>query len=474
VSSWADGVEASIRAIAREQWAALGGDSHYLDPDLRQWSVLAGPFGVTQLGAAAFATVGAAVAELLATAGYAAPRVAVDVGLASAWLTKPTPSVPDGWERPSPWSDVSLDYPAADGRWVRLQANYPHLRRAVGIALAARETPEAFAAAIGRMDADTAERLIVDGGGAAAATRTVDEWAAHPQGAAVAAEPLVDVVDGAEVKDAWRPRADRPLSGLRVLDVTRVLAGPTATRFLAGLGAEVLRIDPEGYAEPHGGSGGDLTVGKRCANLALDTEAGRRCFLELLGDADIFVHGLRAGALDGLGLGPDVRAAVRPGLIDVTLNAYGWSGPWAGRRGFDTLVQTSAGYSTATMRHNGLSSPRLLPAQVLDIATGYLIAAAAIRGATRRLAQGRGSSWRLSLARTARHILPQAEVPTDFELRLPVSGPVERYVHWSPGGPVRRLKQPLTVGDVPVFWEYPGDPYGSATPRWVSDRRERR
>ncbi|MCU1415203.1 MAG: hypothetical protein JWN80_2543 [Microbacteriaceae bacterium] len=462
-------VEQSIREIAGEQWAALGGSAIAADAVITAGPLFAGPFGVSQLGAASFVTVGNAVAELLAAAGHPTPVVSVDVGVTTAVLSKPAPSIPDGWDRPTPWSDVSLDYPTADGRWVRLQANYPHLRKAVSTALGAEETPEAFAAAFAKLDADVAEQMIVDAGGAAAASRTMEEWRKLPQGIAVASEPLVDVVEAGPSVSDWRPRADRPLSGIKVLDITRVLAGPTGTRFLAGLGAEVLRIDPAGYAEPQGGSGGDLMLGKRCANLELDTPEGKARFLELLADADIFVHGLRAGALDGLGLGAEVRAAARPGLIEVTLNAYGWSGQWAERRGFDTLVQTSAGYSTARMAHEGASSPKLLAAQVLDIGTGYLIAAAAIRGLTRRLNEGIGSTWRLALARSIRHLLPQETVSSDDEVVLPVTGPLDPLLHWTPAGPVHRLQVPVSIDGAPVYWEYPGDPYGSATPMWVTE-----
>lgn len=467
MTNWSDQTEAAIRAIASEQWAAMGGRASALDPEISNLQLLPGPFGVTQMGAAAFATLGTAVSELHVAAGHDPRRVGVDVGLASAWLSSPVPSLPDGWERPLPWSDVSADYPTADGRWVRLQANYPHLRRATAASLGAEVTPESIASAMIQLDADEAVDRIMEGGGAAAATRTQQEWADHPQGSAVAAEPFIDMFDGEPAGSSWSPSPDRPLRGLRILDITRVLAGPTGTKYLAGLGAEVLRIDPTGYREALGGSGGDLMLGKRCANLDLDTDAGRAKFLELLADADVFVHGLRNGALEGLGLGEEVRRAARPGLIEVTLNAYGWTGPWIGRRGFDTLVQTAAGFSTAMMAHFGLDRPKLLPAQVMDIGIGYLIAATTIRGLTKRLQDGRGSTWRLSLARAGRHIYAQDDVPAEHQLRWPVTGPTEDIAHWTPAGPVRRLLAPLAVGGSPLFWEYPGDPYGSATPMWV-------
>jgi len=466
-NTWAEGVEASIRKIAAEQWAALGGRPEALDPDLTNLLLLPGPFGVTQLGAAAFATVGTAVSELLVAAGHGPQRTAVDVGLTATWLSSPGPSISYLWNRPKPWSDVSADYATKDGRWVRLQANYPHLRQATARSLGAEVNVESIGKAMARLDADEAVDRISAGGGAAAATRSIEQWHALPQGQAVAVEPLVDVVTGGDAGSTWQPSADRPLRGLRVLDITRVLAGPTGTKFLAGLGAEVLRVDPTGYQEVHGTSGGDLMLGKRCTYLDLDTDGGRAKFLELLADADVFVHGLRADALVKLGLGPEVLQATRPGLIDVSLNAYGWTGPWVDRRGFDTLVQTASGFSMAMKEYHHLDHPKLLPAQVMDIGTGYLIAAAVIRGLTQRLTEGTGSTWRLSLARSIRHILPQEEVPAEHVLQWPITGPTEEVAHWTPGGPVKRLLAPITMGTLPWFWEYPGDPYGSATPMWV-------
>ena len=452
-------------ALFRDAWAALGGGPR--EVGLRGERILpAAPFGVSALSAAAFAAAGSAVAELLEAAGASPPPVTVDAELASAWMR--TPTHPVGWERGTPWHAVSTDYPTADGRWVRLQANYPRLREATARVLGVPVDPDAFAAVFRAHDADEIEQAIVAGGGAAAATRSLAEWDAHPHGRTLREEPLVDVIAGDAADDTWTPLPGRPLSGIRVLDITRVLAGPMATRFLAGYGAEVLRIDPPGYAEPDGESGGDLTLGKRCAHLPLDTDEGRDRFLALLAEADVLVHGLRPGALDGLGLGEAARRAARPGLVEVTLNAYGWTGPWAGRRGFDTLVQTSAGMSTELMRRAGGARPELLPAQVLDFATGYLMAAAALRGLTRRMTEGRGSSWRLALARTARLMLAHGAPPEGPALAVPVAPDPHGRIFTSPYGPVRRLAFPLEVGGSPLFWERPGDPYGSATPRWAS------
>jgi crotonobetainyl-CoA:carnitine CoA-transferase CaiB-like acyl-CoA transferase len=461
------------RRLYQRMWAALGGPGDLASGvTFANGAVLPGPFAVSHVGAASFGAVGAAVADLVSTVTGEAPAVRVDRTLASVWLAYW--SDPVGWDRGTPWHGVSTDYAASDGRWVRLQANYDHLRRAAAKSLGATEDREAFARAIAAMTADEAEHAIVTGGGAAAATRTLEEWAAHPQGQAVAAEPLIDTTfgDGAfsgGVPAGWAPTPERPLAGIRVLDITRVLAGPVGTRTLAGYGAEVLRIDPPGFLEPGGAKGGgDLTLGKRCVYLDLSTPEGRDSFLALLSEADVLVHGLRPAALDGLGLGADVRRAAAPGVIEVTLNAYGWTGPWQGRRGFDTLVQTSAGMSAELMRRGGLPGPKLLPSQVLDFATGYLIAAAAIRGLAERARTGRWSTWRLALARTGALLRDAGEAPEEAALGDPDGGWYEDRVYNFPKGPVRRLAWPTAVGQAPLFWERAGDPYGTATPVWAT------
>jgi crotonobetainyl-CoA:carnitine CoA-transferase CaiB-like acyl-CoA transferase len=187
------------------------------------------------------------------------------------------------------------------------------------------------------------------------------------------------------------------------LDLTRVLAGPVATRFLAGLGAEVLRLDPPGWDEP--GVLPDVTLGKRRTRLDLRTRAGRDRFEALLRGADLLVHGYRPGALDGLGWDAAHRQALRPGLVEVSLNAYGWDGPWRDRRGFDSLVQMSCGIAEAGMARLGKEKPFPLPVQALDHACGYIMAAAALISLRRRRETGMGSITRLSLARVARLLL---------------------------------------------------------------------
>lgn len=262
--------------------------------------------------------------------------------------------------------------------------------------------------------------------------------------------------------DPTAPHRPRPLEGVRVLDLTRVLAGPVATRFLAGAGAEVLRLDPPDWDEP--AVVPEVTLGKRCARLDARTADGRAAVLELLAGADVLVHGYRPGALDALlGIDADGRAAHRPGLVEVCLDAYGWSGPWSGRRGFDSLVQMSCGIAERGMRWAGRDVPTPLPVQALDHATGYLLAAEAIDGLRERWETGTGSVRRASLARTAAWLVDLAPDDDQPLPEVPWGRATVEHTAWGPG---RRLPPPVTVEGTPLRWFRAATPLGSDAARW--------
>ncbi|MBX9720412.1 MAG: CoA transferase, partial [Candidatus Obscuribacterales bacterium] len=268
---------------------------------------------------------------------------------------------------PAPWDPIAGDYRSNDG-WIRLHTNAPHHRKAAEKILGAHDDRSNMARAVSGWSAQELETAIVDAGGCAAEMRSGSAWIEHPQGIAVASEPLVQFkTTETKTEWSWTPTPSRPLAGLRVLDLTRVLAGPVATRFLAGYGANVLRIDPPTWEEP--GVVPEVTLGKKCARLDLRNQNDRKCFEELLSQTDILIHGYRPGALDALGYGSAERRALSPGLIDVSLSAYGGSGPWAARRGFDSLVQMSTGIAEAGMNWRKTDKPIPLPVQALDHAT---------------------------------------------------------------------------------------------------------
>ena len=425
------------RELTQQCWTALGGHERALEQvSFVGEGDLPSAFAVTDLASAAIATAALAVSE--------GSRVTVDRRLASMWFH--TSLRPIGWKLPAPWDPIAGDYPCADG-WIRLHTNAPHHRRAAEQVLGVQGDREAVARAVAGWEKTKLETAVVAAGGCAAEMRSAAEWARHPQGRAVAGEPLAHLEGRGAAK---------PLRGARVLDLTRVLAGPVATRFLAGFGADVLRIDPPGWDEP--GVVPEVTSGKRCARLDLREARDRATFEGLLSKADVLIHGYRPEALERLGFGVEARRKLAPGLVDVSLDAYGWTGPWAGRRGFDSLLQMSSGIAEAGMRWRKADKPVPLPVQALDHATGYLMAAAAIRGLNGGFARAR-----LSLARTARLLTEQADAsPLAPETEADLAPSVEK-TSW---GDARRLLPPVTVEGAPMQWSRGASALGSAEARW--------
>lgn len=461
-----DAANETSQALYAEIRAALDDLSSAAMPDV-EWvgsGSLPSVFATSDLAAASIAAAGAEVASLLAIAGHPLPAVQVDRRLASLWFQWSTQ--PIDWTPAPPWDPIAGDYRAADG-FIRLHTNALHHRDAALRVLQAPAEKAGVATAVTTWRAEDLEAAVVRAGGCAAAMRSLAQWEQHPQGIAVSREPLIAWrVTGDRGQTAWQPGAQQPLRGIRVLDLTRVLAGPVATRFLAGFGAEVLRIDPPDWDEP--GVIPEVTVGKRCARLDLKSAEGAKQLQRLLESADVLVHGYRADALERLGLGEDVRRRIRPGLIDVALNAYGWTGPWRNRRGFDSLVQMSAGIAEAGMRAAGTPVPKPLPVQALDHATGYLMAAAVVRGLSRRSSHGEGATARLSLARTAALLTNYSEDSLGGVFPPAMDAEWASEVEASEFGAMRRLRPPVSVGRASMSWALPASRLGSSPPEWVA------
>ncbi|KGF67427.1 CAIB/BAIF family CoA transferase [Hoeflea sp. BAL378] len=448
-------------------WSALGGKPEIADRvELSGEGSLASVFAVSDFAAAAIATAGLALAEWTAARTGSVPPLRVDRRLASLWFSFSI--APQGWDLPAVWDAIAGDYPTADG-WIRLHTNAAaHRAAALSVLGAATEDGldrAAVAARVAGWRADELEAAIVAAGGCAAAMMSLDQWAEHPQGRAVMAEPLMrmDLGGGARASASGFDAA-RPLAGLRVLDLTRVLAGPVATRFLAGFGADVLRIDPPGWDE--GAIIPEVTPGKRCARLDLKQAGDRDRFAALLTDADVVVHGYRADALEALGLGADMRRALNPGLIDVSLDAYGWTGPWANRRGFDSLVQMSGGIAEAGMARARAERPVPLPVQALDHGAGYLLAAAAVRGLTMRHSHATGSRWRTSLARVGGFVAGWPQGPVAHPIGKPEPDDYAPAVEQTAWGPMRRLRPALSLGGAAMHWDRPAGQLGTSAPEW--------
>ncbi|OIQ45868.1 MAG: acyl-CoA transferase [Roseobacter sp. MedPE-SW] len=422
-------------------------------------------FAVSELANASFAAVGQQLARFMQATGLCgepAP-VTVDQRLASLWFGYSFAA--QGWELPSLWDPIAGNYQCKDG-WIRLHTNLPHHRAAALTVLGCAEDPAAVRTTVETWAGQQLESAVVEHGGVAAFMRSRTQWLAHPQGQAVAKEPLVNWVAPRPVSLRNRPEATpaRPLAGLRVLDLTRVLAGPIATRTLAGFGAEVLRIDPPGWDEP--GVIQDISLGKSMASLDLRNRDDLQRFEELLAQADVLVHGYRPGALDGLGLSRPKRTQIAPNRVEVCLNAYGWTGPWAKRRGFDSLVQMSAGTAETGAQWAGADKPTPLPVQALDHATGYMMAAAVLNALTFATTSQRAASARLSLARMAEQLAHMPQQLSGPKIEGPGPGDYASHIENSSWGPALRLRPALVVGTTQMQWDSPAQACGSAPARW--------
>lgn len=452
-------------ALVQHTWDAIADGTRRDTGNLR----LTGPrvtlpahFDVTGLavGAVSCATLAAArfLAERQGTG--TAPDVRIDSREASVAFASEGRFIPVGWERPPLWDPIAGNYRTADG-WIRLHTNYPYHRAAVETLLDAadRDTVQERVASLSAVEL---EQAVVDAGGAAAAMRSRDQWLMTEAGAATIDAPVATTTWRDATGDArWADGVERPFQGLRVLDLTRVIAGPVCTKYLAGHGADVLRIDPPGFEEVASALP-ETTAGKRTAMLDLSTADGRTRFDALVADADVLVCGLRADALDRLGYDDERLRSRNPGLVIARLNAYGWSGPWRDRRGFDSLIQMSSGIAAAGADEG--SAPVPLPVQALDHATGWLLGAAIARSLTRRLTENRTATIHASLIGTANLLfsLPQPEDsphPESLE-EVPL---VERSTEW---GRLRAVGPAGHIRGVSQAWDHDAGPLGRHEARW--------
>lgn len=470
----ADEASKLANAMTAEFLAALDIDPSFNDVvSFSGEGSIAGYFAYTDYLAASMAAFGAALSHLLEVGTGQRHAVNVDRDLSHWCLKLCEPVGPQAEVKKNP--RIGAVYATADGRWLRLTDATPRLQSRILKVLGVPADPDAVAKVIRNHDADDLEAAILEGGGAAAASRSMSDWASHPAGQALAKEQIVAVEELGPTASGWRPTSGRPLAGIRVIDCTRIVAGPMATRLLAAYGAEVLRLDPPGYVDHVSKDQTHYTIGKRCARLDLADTEGRTRFLDLLSGADIFVHGFRPGVFENHGVGPEVRSDVRPDLVEVVHNAYGWTGPWAQRRGFDTVISVSMGMLNESMCRAGIDfpdpdHPGLSQHSILDHCLGHLDAAAAIRGLARRTEHGVGSRSRLSLARAAL-VLAEAGGRPDGPLIGPAS-PADLFeprLVRSARGPARLRVAPLQVEGNPLFWERPPEAFGSSSPTWSDE-----
>lgn len=457
----------NLSAVLSDIWA-LGG----LAPVALQHATLVGAdpvlpssFAVGTAAQTSIAAAALAACELGHVRGQPRQQVSVDMAHAAleceSWFSV-NGQVSDVWDK------FSGLYACADG-WVRVHANFAHHRDGalalLGLSSTNTERDDAQRA-LRNWNAVDFESAAAERGLVVSALRSFDAWDAHPQAQAVAAQPLLTMERIGDAAPAPLPALhtdQRPLTGLRVLDLTRIVAGPVAGRTLAALGADVMLVNAPHL--PNVGLIAETSRGKLSCHIDLRDAHQRSIMDRLLQDAHVLVQGYRPGGLDALGYGPQALADKRPGIVVVSLSAYGDRGPWADRRGFDSLVQAATGFNLAEAQAAGSAQPKALPVQILDHATGYLIAFAAAAAKRRQLQQGGSWHVRVSLAQTAHWLRSLGRVASGFAVTAPERQP---YLESSASGfgTLTALRHSAQLSRTPAGWSRPSVAPGTHAPVW--------
>ena len=430
--------------------------------------VLPSSFAVGTVAQATIAAVAAAAAHLWCERGGDVQDVSVDMHHAAFEFLSERYFRVDGEPPASSWDAIAGPYRCGDGRWVRIHTNFEHHRDGILDLLDCGYDRSSVQAALGGWRADTFEDAVAERGLVATMMRSPAEWLASPQGAALAGQPLVSIERIGRAPINQLLAAPRPLANVQVLDLTRIIAGPVCGRALAAHGAEVLRI-----ASPRLPFIAPLIVdtgrGKRSAFIDLDHDAGRAGLRNLLREADVFVQGYRPGGLAARGFSPEEAAELRPGIVYVSLSAYGTEGPWAGRRGFDSLVQTASGINYAEAEAAGVKGPKELPCQALDHASGYLMALGTIAALTRRAREGGSWHVQVSLARSGRWLQGLGRIAGGHTCPAPSPAEAEPFLETSESGfgRLEAVRHAAQLSRTPARWDLPSMPLGSHKGGWV-------
>jgi crotonobetainyl-CoA:carnitine CoA-transferase CaiB-like acyl-CoA transferase len=458
----------SPKEILADIWSSAGGAASALgavrltgdEPQLPS------SFRVAAAAQTSVAATGLAAAEIWKLRSGQSQDVAVDMRHAVVECRSERYLRVDDKPPPPAWDAIAGVYKVRDG-FVRLHTNFPHHRDAVCKVLNCKPVRDDVQAALMQWDGTAFETAAYAAGGVVAFMRSYDEWSATPHAKALAQLPLISISKIGDAAPKPWPKGDRPLAGIRVLDLSRVIAGPVAGRTLAAHGADVLLISgPDLPAIPW------LTIdtgrGKLTSFVELRSEQGRGVLHDLLANADIFSQGYRPHAIAGLGFSPEQAAAINPGIVYVTLSAYGHSGPWAERRGFDSLVQTTTGFNHAEGKAAGVDGPKELPAQMLDHATGYFMAFGAMMAKARQAREGGSWHVQVSLAGTGRWLWNLGRVKEGFATPDLKAEAVTPFLEEVPSGfgSLRSVRHSAQMSKTPAFWARPAMPLGSHPPQW--------
>jgi crotonobetainyl-CoA:carnitine CoA-transferase CaiB-like acyl-CoA transferase len=459
----------SAKKVLADLWRMAAHDPAGLDAVTLTGTepVLPSSFAV---GTAAQATVGAAVLaanELWLQRTGRRQQASVDMRDAGVEFRSERYLLIDG-KPPHEHRDKTVGlYRTADDRWIRLHTNLPHHCAGTLKLLGAEYDRASVQRAIDRWKAFDLEDAAAAAGLVVTATRSFAEWDATPQGQAVAAQPLFTIERIGDAAPEPLPAGDWPMTGIKVLDLTRVIAGPVCGRTLAAHGADVLNISAAHVPQMEA-LVIDTNRGKLTAQLDLRGASGRDRLATLIRSADIFIQGYRPGAIAQYGFAAEDVARLRPGVVCVSLCAYGHAGPWASRRGFDSLVQNANGLNVAEAEAAGENKPKPLPCQELDHATGYLMAFGAMTALKQRATEGGSWHVRCSLAQTGQWFCNLGRIDNGLACPDPSFDDVRDRLEEGPSGFGRltSVRHCAVLSETPVRWVRPSMPLGSHAAEW--------
>jgi crotonobetainyl-CoA:carnitine CoA-transferase CaiB-like acyl-CoA transferase len=457
------------RDILAELWALVGLRAGALTQArlVGAEPALPSSFRVGALAQATIAASGLAAAELWRQRGGAEQEVTVDMRHAAVEFLSERLFTVDSGPPPSIVDRIWGLYPCGDGRWIHMHTHFEHHRHAVLGLLKCDYSRKAVKSALQRWEAQAFEDAAAKVGAVVSMVRRPEEWEVHPHCQALDRLPLMSLEKIGEAPPHSLGPSARPLGGIRVLDLTRMVAGPVSGRTLAAHGAEVMRV-----TGPHLPFDAALIIdvgrGKLSSHIDLREAAGRAMLEGLLEGANVFVQGYRPGAIAQWGFGPEQAARIRPGIVYVSLSAFGHEGPWAYKRGYDSIVQAASGIKFAEGQAADIEDPRPLPAQALDHGSGYLIALGVMAALMRQAEQGGSWHVRVALARTGRWLQSLGRVERGFDCDPATRDNSLDYLEDADSGFGRLsvVRHAAQLSSTPARWLRPSMPLGSHPPKW--------
>lgn len=368
------------------------------------------------------------------------------------------------WRRQRNRQGISTPHPTKDGRYFLPHMGLPHLAERVLSVLACDFELEAIVEAVSRWNALELEEAIAEVKGCGAMVRSGEEWTAHPQGQVLAQRPVIEIIKIGDSPPEPVPEGDRPLSGVRVLDLTRILAGPTCARTLAEHGADVLMVSAEHLPQSQYFVM-DTSHGKRSTFLDINNPEDHSRLTQLVGESDVFSQGYRTDVLARRGFSPEKLAEIRPGIVYTSMNCYGFEGPFAERAGWEQLAQSVTGIA----EEHGRKRPTLLPAAACDYTTGYLAAYGTLLALGLRAREGGSWHVRASLCQSGMFLYRQERVDYDddsMEIEPKILNEITRITE-TPYGKMTHLGPILRMSETPPRWERPSSPLGTQKAEWM-------